>query len=316
MPETKGGKVGVIVSPVAGRSKDPVHWTPVVDELRRRFPSAPLITTRAPGDERTATAELLRAPVDRIVVAGGDGSIHQVVEALLSSVATSADRPSLGFVPLGSGNDLARGLGIPLVPADAVRALEAGRERPIDVGKVTFLGETPVRSAFWMNQSYLGFGARVVDRVSRGRRPANQTAYVRSALREALHSPVRRYTFRSDDQPVESASAVNLLVTNGRYSGSGMLSSPRADPSDGAFDVVFVGPMGRIHLLRDLRRFQAGTHLALPEVRTWRVKTFEVRGERPDDLVEADGDIIGRLPARYEVLPGAIRVLVPETRVA
>jgi YegS/Rv2252/BmrU family lipid kinase len=313
MVDRSNAQVGVIVNPVAGRFKDPGHWTPVVEEIRRRFPRAQLRTTQGPGDERRMASELFGLSINRLIVAGGDGSVHQVIDALLASPLAAAARPSLGFVPLGSGNDFARGLGIPLTPLDAIRALESARERSVDIGRLTFLGETPVRSAFWMNQSYLGFGARVVDRVARGSRPADQRAYVRSALRELLHAHAHRYSLRSDEGLVESAEAVNLLVTNGRYSGSGMLTSPRADPSDGAFDVVFVGPMGRIRLLRGLSRFRAGTHLSMPEVRTWRVKSLEVRGERSDEIVEADGDIVGKLPARYEVVPDAIRVLVPST---
>jgi diacylglycerol kinase (ATP) len=181
----------------------------------------------------------------------------------------------------------------------------------LDIGKLTFLGEAPVRSVYWMNQSYLGFGARVVHRVSRGSRPADQSAYVRATLREVVHVHPHRYSLQSDDRPTESVEGVNLLVTNGRFSGSGMLTSPRADPADGLFDVVFVGPMGRIRLLRGLQRFRVGTHLGLPEVRTWRVRSLVVRSETPRELVEADGDIVGELPVRYEVVPSAIRVLVP-----
>jgi len=311
MVEKPSVRFGLIVNPVAGRPKDPGHWNPVIEELRRRFPAGALRITRGPGDERPAVAELLKLPVDRIVVAGGDGSVHQVVDALMSSSLPAEARPAIGFVPLGSGNDFARGLGTPLTPFEAIRALDSARERPIDLGKITFLGETPSRSAYWMNQSYLGFGARVVDRVSRGSRPADQRAYVRAALREVVHSPVHRYSLQSDEHPAESTEAANLLITNGRYSGSGMLTSPNADPSDGRFDVVFVGPIGRLRLLRGLQRFRAGTHLSLPEVRTWKATSFVVHGERPDEIVEADGDIVGKLPVRYDILPGAIRVMVP-----
>jgi len=304
-------KVGIVVNPVAGRVKDPHHWDPVLTELHRRFPAAEVQVTRGPGDERRAVGQLLRASVDQVIVAGGDGSVHQVVDGILDSPASVESRPSLGFVPLGSGNDFARGLGVPLAPIEAVRGLEKTTTVRVDLGRITFFGESPARSVYWMNQSYLGFGARVVDRVARGSRPADQRAYVRSALRELLHAHAHPYTLESDGGPGQSTRAVNLLVTNGRYSGSGMLTSPHADPTDGAFDVVFVGPIGRLRLLRGLRRFRDGTHLGLPEVRTWRVRSLVVRGETPDELVEADGDIVGRLPARYEILPGAIRVRVP-----
>jgi diacylglycerol kinase (ATP) len=268
------------------------------------------MTERA-GDERQAVAELLTGPIDQLWVAGGDGSLHQVVDTLLSSPRPPDDRPPLGFIPLGSGNDFARGLGIPLDPFEAVRALEHVRVQAIDVGRLTFLGETPPRSAYWLNQSYLGFGARVVDRVARSSRPADQSAYVRSALRELLHARPHRYSLQSDDRAAETAPAMNLLVTNGRYSGSGMLTSPLADPSDGTLDVVFVGPVGRLRLLTGLRRFRAGTHLSMPEVRTWKARTLVIRSDSPGELVEADGDIVGHLPARYEVVPGALRVLLP-----
>jgi len=309
---TPGG-VGVIVNPVAGRFKDPGHWDPVIAGLRERFPTALIRPTTRPGDERLAAFELLSQSVRRLIVAGGDGSVHQVIDALLASSLTAGERPTLGFVPLGSGNDFARGLGIPMDPLGALGVLERGREVAVDIGKLTFLGETPARSVYWMNQSYLGFGARVVHRVARGTRPADQSAYVRSSLRELLHARAHRYSLETDGQPPESVESVNLLVTNGRYSGSGMLTSPLADPTDGMFDVVLVRPIGRIRLLRGLRRFQAGTHLSLPEVRTWKVRSLLVQTELRDELVEADGDIVGKLPARYDVLPGALRVLVPAT---
>jgi diacylglycerol kinase (ATP) len=283
-------------------------------EIRKRFPSAHVRPTQSPGDERKAVSELLAVPVDELWVAGGDGSLHLVVDALLSAGLSLEQRPALGFIPLGSGNDFARGLGIPLDPVEAVGSLERTNETFLDVGRLTFLGETPNRTAFWLNQCYLGFGAAVVDRVARSPRPADQSAYVRSALRELLHARPHRYRLQSDDQPSESLDAMNLLVTNGRYSGSGMLTSPNADPTDGILDIVFVAPVGRIRLLTGLRRFREGTHLSLPEVRTRRARRFVVETDDPVGLVEADGDIVGRLPARYEVVARALRVLLPAER--
>jgi len=311
MTESAPLRIGIVANPVAGRTKDPGRWRRVVSELQRRYPGARLRPTQRAGDERRAVAELLSEAVDQIWVAGGDGSLHQVVDALLDSTRSPAERPTLGFIPLGSGNDFARGIGIPLDPFEAIRALENTRVLTFDVGRLTFLGETPVRSAYWLNQSYLGFGARVVDRVARSPRPADQRAYVRAALRELLRAHPHRYSLESDDRPAESAEAMNLLVTNGRYSGSGMLTSPLANPSDGVLDVVFVEPVGRLRLLTGLRRFRAGTHLTMPEVRTWKVRSFVIRSDSPAELVEADGDIVGHLPARYEVVAGALRVLVP-----
>lgn len=312
MSEAGKARIGIVANPAAGRSADPDRWNQIVSELRRRFPTAHLRSTQKPGDERSAVAELLGLSVERLVVAGGDGTLHQVADALLASPLSAPERPAVGLVPLGSGNDFARGLGVPLSPLEAIRSLEKTREIAVDIGRLTFLGETPVRSVHWLNQSYLGFGARVVDRVARGSRPADQTAYLRSALRELWRARPHRYSLESDGRAAEEVPAMNLLVTNGRYSGSGMLSSPKADPTDGVLDVVLVGPVGRYRLLTGLRRFRAGTHLELPEVRSWKVRSLAIRSEDANELVEADGDIVGRLPARHDVVPGALRLLVPE----
>ena len=314
MSEPVGARIGIVANPAAGRLTGTERWNQIVAELQRRFPTARLRPTRGRGDERPAVTELLKFPVDRLVVAGGDGTVHQVVDALLSSSRSPAERPVIGLVPLGSGNDFARGLGIPMDPFDAIRALGDTQDVAVDIGRLTFFGETPGRSSYWMNQCYLGFGASVVDRVGRGSRPADQTAYLRSALRELWRARPHRYMLESDDRPRIQVEAMNLLITNGRYSGSGMMSSPLADPTDGALDIVSVDRVGRLRLLTGLRRFRAGTHLTLPEVRTWKVRVLTVHGEDPAELVEADGDIVGHLPARYEVVPGALRVMVPRDR--
>lgn len=316
MVEEERARIGIVANPVAGRSTDPDRWNRIVSELQRRYPAAAFRPTQGPGDERRIVSELLAMPVDQLVIAGGDGTLHQVVDALLASPLSASERPAIGLVPLGSGNDFARGLGIPLAPLEAIHALDQTHEAAVDIGRLTFLGEAPVRSAHWLNQCYLGFGAAVVDRVSHGSRPADQSAYLRAALRELWHARPHRYSLESDGGPPQSVEAMNLLITNGRYSGSGMLSSPRADPTDGILDTLLVERVGRLRLLTGLRRFRAGTHLELPEVRSWRVRSLTVRSDDPRGLVEADGDIVGQLPARYDVVPSALRILIPVTRSA
>ncbi len=311
MAEPADPVTAVIANPTAGRTDDRTRWDRLETEIRRELAGAVIRTTRRAGDERTIVTELLAEGIDRLLVAGGDGTLHQVVDAVLEARPRAVDRPVLGTLPLGSGNDFARGLGLPLDPHAALRALASARAIPVDVGRLTFVDEEPVRSIHWLNQSYLGFGADVVRRVAAGTRPADQRAYTRAVLREIGRARPHRYTLVGDRDAPREIEAMNMLVANGRYSGSGMLSSPRADPTDGQLDLLVVGPVGRLRLLSGLRRFRSGTHLTLPEVRTWRVDRITIRSDDPASLVEADGDIVGRLPVRYEVLPESLRFLVP-----
>ena len=311
MAESDGPSTAVLVNPVAGRRDDPGAVSRLVARLRKALPAADLRVSDRPGQERELLRDLIATPVERLIVAGGDGTLHQVVDAILDIFPDPSGRPNLAVLPLGSGNDFARGLGIALNPSVALEELPQYRPLAVDVGRLTFLAESPVRAVYWLNQSYLGFGASVVRRVARNARPADARAYSRAALREIGAARPQRFTLQADEGAPEESEAMNLLVTNGRFSGSGMLSSPRADPSDGLLDVVHVAALGRLRLLLGLRRFRDGTHLELPEVRSWRVRTLRVDSPGPVDWVEADGDIVGRLPVRYDVLPSALRFLAP-----
>ncbi|MET0887474.1 MAG: YegS/Rv2252/BmrU family lipid kinase [Mycetocola sp.] len=251
---------------------------------------------------RRAVRAALTEPVDALVVVGGDGMVSLAVNELRDTGIP------LGIVPTGTGNDTARGLGIPLDDtAAAIRVLQEALDAPpriLDVGLVHH-GITETR---FLGIVSAGFDALVNDRANLWRRPRGKSRYTLALLRELVSLTPRRYELTVDGVSVV-VNAVLLSVANNTSIGGGMRIVPHARMDDGLFDLFIVAPLGRLRLLRFFPKVFSGTHTGLEDVsfRTLR----RVRIDAPGIVAYADGERIGSLPIEVEVLPGTLRVLAP-----
>lgn len=304
-------KVACIVNPRAHGGRSLRTWRVLEPEARRLYPDISVLVTSRAGEEGSLGTRAWEAGAELLIVVGGDGTLSGVVHGLLAGRSGGSPLPAIAPLPVGTGGDFARGLGYSGDPRRALHSLSDATPIPTDVGKLTFT-ETPgplVR--YWINQSYIGLGAKVVDRVNRSTHLSGSLSYTFASLVEAFRAKPLHVSLRWKGQeiPSESSAYVNLMVANGTYSGGGMRTSPRSSLVDGQFEVTTIDPMSRLRLLRGLSKFRDGTYLKLPGVRQWQVETLRVEGT--GELVEADGEIVGKLPVRYEVLRGALRVLHP-----
>lgn len=246
-------------------------------------------------------AELAEAAAAFVVV-GGDGMAHLGVELL-------ADRDvPLGIVAAGTGNDLARGLGLPIgdIPAAIAALLDALRRGPRRIDAASIASPSgEVRGSFAGVLS-AGFDAVVNERANWMRRPRGASRYVLALLRELVVLRPRRYELMVDGVS-ETVDALLVAVANNRSLGGGMGIVPDARLDDGMLDLFLVRPMGRIAFLRVFPRVFRGTHVNLPAVRIRRCRSVEIGGT--DVIAYADGERIGALPLRIEVRPGALLVL-------
>ncbi|MBC7724958.1 MAG: diacylglycerol kinase [Burkholderiaceae bacterium] len=250
---------------------------------------------------QAAAAAALAGDADALVVVGGDGMVSLGV----GLVATTG--VPLGIVPSGTGNDMARGLGIPIGDADAaIGALLAalGRTpRTIDVGVARGAGGD-IR--YFVSVFSGGFDAAVNERANRMRRPRGKSRYTLAILRELVTLRPIRYRLTLDGVE-ESRSAILVAVANNVSFGGGMRVAPDALLDDGLFDVVTLDPVGRVGLLRIFPTVFAGTHIRDPRVTVRRAS--RVRIESPGVVAYADGERVGPLPIDLEMLPRALAVL-------
>lgn len=299
-------KTCVILNPQAGSAEA------VLASLRRaveRLDEVEIRQTDGAGEARELAAQAVREGFGRLVAVGGDGTLNEV----LNGLAPDFDRAELGLVPAGTGNDLARTLEIPPAPEEAVEVLLAGAVRPLDVARL-HAGD---RQRWFLNVSAGGFSGEVEEELKAEIKEAwGPLSYVRTAF-EAL-AELEAYRVRlvldpgSPEEERLRLAAVNVVVANGRFVGGGLHVAPDAAPDDGLLDVIAIraAPVARLSLLAS--RVVVGQHLDHELVVHRRVRTLEVRSE-PAMPFNADGEPVGATPARFQVLPGAVRFLAPAT---
>jgi YegS/Rv2252/BmrU family lipid kinase len=225
-------------------------------------------------------------------------------------------------LPSGTGGDFRRTLGVPSRAADAARHLREGVARTMDAGRVTFAnGRGEEESRFFVNVASFGMGGDVIRRVkSREGLPAGaarllggKAAFAAAALRATLTFEKPTVRVSLDGGPESRMTVANFCVANARYFGGGMKIAPGAKVDDGLFDVVAVGDVSALTVLANSYKLYLGTHLGMQEVRhahARRVSASSADGSAVK--LEVDGEIVGRLPAEFEILPGALRVRCPK----
>ena len=238
-----------------------------------------------------------------LVVMGGDGSVHTAVETLHRRGELSPDRP-LGLVPLGTGNDLARTLGIPLDPTEAARALLTGRPRRLDL-VVDDAGGVVV------NAVHLGVGAEAAAKASALKDRLGTAAYAVGSVAAGVRAAGWRLRVEVDGSPaLVDREVLMVAVANGRTIGGGALLAPDALPDDGLVDVVVAtstGPLARLGFAVALR---GGEHVERDDVTVVRGRTVTVSGD-PFPL-NADGELAGPVSARtWTVRPASWALVVP-----
>jgi YegS/Rv2252/BmrU family lipid kinase len=290
----------VIANPRAGRGTAGEAWEDLLRALHGRGLDPVGDLTQHPGHATELAERARRDGRELVVAAGGDGTVHEVVNGLLAH-GPGPDVPSLGLVPFGSGCDYVKTFGIPTDLEGAVARIASATPRVVDAGEITFDGGRRL----FMNIAEVGIGPEVVDRAARLPRSLGGAVYF-VAFWMTLPRFVRRRAVVTIDAETYEGPMMNLVVAIGQVFGGGMRVAPQADPSDGLFDVQ-VHHGSKPDYVMGIPKVYKGTHLPHPKIREARGATVEVSCD-PPALVEADGEVLGRTPATLRVLPGALRV--------
>ncbi|WP_253905732.1 diacylglycerol kinase family protein [Arthrobacter sp. H5] len=243
----------------------------------------------------------VRGGADALVVVGGDGMVHLGANVL-------AERPvPLGIVAAGTGNDVARTLGLPVRrPADAAQVILKGLRtgaRPMDLGRISSGSGSPV---WFAGACSAGFDAVVNARANARSWPKGRSRYTLAVLRElAVFKPLN-YRLAVDGR-AENTSAMLVCVANAQSIGGGMRIVPTAEYDDGALDLFVVSPLSRWRLVMLLPLVFSGRHVGHPAVRLERAQSVSI--DVPGITLFADGEPVGVGPVGIDVVPGALHVL-------
>lgn len=308
----------MIVNPKSASGSTRDKWAQTAADLRAHFGPFSVAFTKAPGDGIDLAERAARAGRTFIIACGGDGTINEVANGILRS----GEKVELGVLPSGTGGDLRRTLGLPHTNRDAAAALRDGSTAEIDVGSVTFTnhdGETVSR--YFLNVSSAGLAAEIVKRVKSAKvfdwlpveSVRGKANFAVSTLQEVIDLDAQIVRVRFDNGEEHSLETIAFCVANARYFGGGMMIAPDAKLNDGEFDVVNIGDIGAAKIFLSGISLYRGTHERLDEVKIRRARKVEIVSADPSRtiLIETDGELPGRLPAVYEVVPAALKVRVP-----
>lgn len=277
--------------------------------LEAGLPDARLVRTQGPEDAIQLARQARRAGAQTVVPVGGDGTVSQCVTGLcLEEDGSRAQQvPSLALLPSGTGGDFRRTFSFSDSVEQAITRLRSPRPRQVDVG-IFQTGLRPPRA--FINVLSFGLGGLTDLFVEQGPKwMGGRTVYLWGALRATLvHQPVPiELTLDGDAAMVAPYS--NVAVCNGRYFGGGMKICPDADPSDGWLDVVTM-ELSKAKTLSLTTHIYRGTHLAVVGVEHHRCRKIEAKATRAAQcLIDADGEQLGHLPLRAELLPRALSLL-------
>ncbi|KPK08804.1 MAG: diacylglycerol kinase [Betaproteobacteria bacterium SG8_39] len=307
----------VIVNPAAGRGRARRLWPAAERALRAAGVDFDVARTRAP-HEAAALAERGARDYAAVIAAGGDGTVHEVVNGLLRATQEDA-AAALGVIPLGSGDDFAKLIppqlhrgGRPPDWRTAVATIARGTTRRFDAGQIEAqaVDGTTLRRYF-ANGMDVGFGAQgAANAAAMPGWLKGRAAYFGALAKTLIDYPRLRLMLRFDDAPAEVCEATIAAVMNGPCFGSSFWVCPDARPDDGLLDVMLAEALGRVAILRLVPRVMRGSHTTHPRVRMRRVRRMVLESEMPMAL-EADGELpfppVRR--AAVSVLPGALSVL-------
>jgi diacylglycerol kinase (ATP) len=283
----------IIFNPAAGWRRRQ-RLARVLEALDAQGCTCTLRETDGPGAAERLAGQADPGTVDLVVAAGGDGTVNEVVNGLIGSPLP------LALIPLGTANVLAAEIGLRTDPASVAACVALGEPRPISLGSAN--------GRRFILMAGAGFDAHVVHQVSVPmKRWLGKGAYVLSTLRQLLVYPFPTYEIQTDHQIWRAAS---VIVANARHYGGPFVLAPKASLQRDTLQICLFERAGRLAAIGYGLALFSGR---LPKLRSCRVieaRRVEIRGT-PGEPLQGDGDIIGRLDATIEVLPGALRLVFP-----
>ncbi|HWR64509.1 MAG TPA: diacylglycerol kinase family protein [Bellilinea sp.] len=267
-----------------------------------------LVTTPAPGDATLLARQAAEAGVKRVVAAGGDGTVNEVVNGLMQANLNGNGRPTLGVLPVGRGNDFAFGVGIPLETAAAVKTLTQNQHRMIDLGH--FVGGDYPQGRYFANGVGLGFDTVVGFEAAKIKRLQGAASYLVAVVRTIfLYSRAPIYEIEMDGETIRQPFLM-VSIMNGRRMGGMFYMAPDSDPTDALLDLCLAGEVSQIRILPLAVKFFSGRQAEHAAVRMARAKNITVKAIEGTIPAHADGETIctaGR-ELKIEMVPNALQV--------
>lgn len=305
-----GTNTHIILNPMAGGGRAGRIRQELIAEIEKRFGREYVLhVTCAPLDATRFAREAANAGVQLIIAAGGDGTVHEVVNGMFRGRTLVNPSCELGILDFGTGKGLAQTLTLPSSYQEQLDLIVHEAACPVDVGLIRY-SDTDSKSftRFFISECQIGIGSAVAERVHAGfKLLGGKIAFGTVSIAQAVCYRANNVTIQLDDQAPVNEKYIGVVIGNGSYCAGGMRLTPAARPDDGYLDVLCMHEMSIPQRLLSFPKIYSGNHI--------RSKHFSIRHSKMIRLtsdealqIEADGEMLGRLPCEIEVLPAILKI--------
>ncbi|WCL49417.1 diacylglycerol/lipid kinase family protein [Leptospira sp. GIMC2001] len=304
-------KVHFLVNPNSGGGDVGRNWEEISKRIQKKIGKFEFTFTGSKGHASTLAQEKIREKTDILVIIGGDGTVSEVVDGVIKSKNNSV---SLVVLNLGTGGDFSKTLGVAGDLEIALEKIQNGKIQKVDVGKVSYKKEInlPLEIRYFINITGCGMAGAVVRTVNKSSKRFGGFSYYLGGLANLITYQNKAIRYKLDDSEWVSTKITTLAVCNGQYFGGGMRISPKSELNDGYFDVVLLQDWNLFQKAYYSKNLYNGTILSSAQVESYRCKKIEIEPIDPQDYVyiDSDGEDIGIIPMKVEVLPSAVQFLI------
>lgn len=299
----------VILNPHAGSGRGLKDRAEILKRLTKADFYFELAVSEFPKHIIQLTISAIAKGFRNLVVAGGDGSLNEVVNGIFQQTTCSPEEITVGMIPVGTGNDWIKTFGIPNYYKDAVKVLRHGKTMRQDIGRITFTEGEEMRTCYFANMAGFGFDAMVAEKTNRLKNKGRKgiTLYMQALGSSFWNYQTAKTHVIIDGQEIDEL-IFSVSIGIGKYNGGGMMQAPAAVPDNGLFQVTIIRKIGLFGILRNLTGLYSGRF-----VKDYRVSTYQARNIRISSARniagEADGEILGDNKFGIDILSQKLRVI-------
>lgn len=294
----------VILNPFAGKKKATKHKAQIFGLLDKYKVSYKSYETEHVGHGIELTRNLIEQGQRKFIGIGGDGTMNEIVNGIFTQKVVDTKDIVFAFIPVGSGNDWVRTVGIPHDYEGAIKTIKTGSFFLHDVGKVTYQDGAERKSRYFANIAGIAYDAFVVQRVNK-KRSGNYKMTVLSSLLKYKPHVVRLIL---DDKEVLNEIVFSGAIGHGRFNGKAMMQLPDAMPDDGVFDLTIYKACTKMQVVKNTNKLYDGSFVKLPFISQYTAAKVRIESETPV-YVETDGEELGHSPIEMEMLTRSLKII-------
>ncbi|MBV5349304.1 diacylglycerol kinase family lipid kinase, partial [bacterium] len=283
----------VILNPHAGSGRGKKDQAEILKRLTKADFLYELAVSEFPKHIIQLTIDAIEKGFRRLIIAGGDGSLNEVVNGIFQQTVCPPEEITVGMIPVGTGNDWIKTFGIPNYYKEAIKVLKQEKVMRQDVGRITFTEDDVAKTCYFANMAGFGFDAMVAEKTNRLKNKGRTgiTLYLQALGSSFLNYQTAKTHVEIDGQEIDEL-IFSVSIGIGKYNGGGMMQAPGAVPDNGLFQITIIRKIGLFGILRNLAGLYSGKY-----VNDYRVSTFQGRNisimSAYNIAGEADGETLG-----------------------